>query len=122
MVDRLATGAAWLNGRLKAVAAVAARLRRTDGVTYDITATPGQSVFESGTYDDGSTVRIESRDFVVDLVELEGYLPRPGDAVEVDGMAAEFEVFAPDGDHAWRYSSPAEVSIRIHTRRVNTST
>lgn len=104
---------------MKSEASVSAVLRKTDGTTFNITPTPGQSIFEGESYEGGSSVRIESRDFIIEVAEIETYRPRPGDSIEVDSMAAEYEVFAPDGDHAWRYSSAAEISIRVHSRRVN---
>lgn len=119
MVDRLDTAAAWLTGKLKTHASVAVVLERSNGTQYNLTATRGQTIFEGQGFDDGATVRIESADFIVDVVELGTYRPRPGDSITVDSQSSKYEVFAPDGDHAWRFSSAAEKSIRIHTRRVN---
>lgn len=122
MTDRMAIGASWLVGKMKSEASVSAILRTSTGTTYEINPTPGQSIFEGQSYEDGSSVRIESRDFTVDIAELDGYFPQAGDTIEIDSMDAEYEVFAPDGDHAWRYSSASEKAIRIHTSRVNPTT
>lgn len=118
MVDRLDTAATWLTAKLKAVASVEAVLRGSDGTGFEINPTMGQAIFEGQNYENGLSVRIETRDFLIDVAELiGGYRPRTGDKIEVGSN--RFEVFAPDGDHCWRDSSAAEKSIRVHTRKIN---
>lgn len=120
MTDRLTSAAAWLTSKLKTHASVSAVLRRPNGTTYNLTPTRGQSIFESVESDTGATVRVESLDWIVDLAELttggSTYLPQAGDVIELGNK--RYAVFAPDGDHSQRYSSPEESSIRVHTRRL----
>ena len=120
MTDRLNTAAAWLACKLKTEASTPCVLRRSNGTEYELNATRGQSVFEGQSYDDGSNVRIESQDFIVDVAELTGgYRPRAGDTITVTETAAVFEVFAPDGDHCFRNSSAHAKTIRIHSKEIN---
>jgi len=119
--DLLASGAAWLSEQ---------RHRHlTRSITYrrgsraiEMRATVGRTDWE---VDDGHGYleRFESRDFVVrssDLV-LEGRksLPSPGDRISEVGSTAVYEVMAPPRAPAWRNADPDGISIRIHSKRVD---
>jgi len=83
-----------------------------DGARHEITAVPGRTVFrqqnEYGTY-----IRTETRDFIVRCEQLSGE-PQRGDEIEYGGR--RYEVLAPNGEPAWRWSDPLHTAYRIHTK------
>jgi len=89
-----------------------ATYRPADGDPVKVVAVPGRTVFRQRN-EYGAYVRTETRDFVVrrDLLPAE---PRAGDEIEWAGR--RFEVLAPGGEPAWRWSDPLHVSVRIHTK------
>ncbi len=98
---------------------------RRGGASVDLPATTGSTQFERAD-EFGVIHRIESRDFLIaagDLV-LVGTrtLPRPGDRIAdtSNGVTHEYEVMAPGGEPAWRYSDPQRRTLRIHTKQVAT--
>src|SRR5574344_579045 len=83
-----------------------------DGVRYKVTAVPGRTVFrQQNEY--GAFVRTETRDFIVKRESLAAE-PRKGDEI-VDG-GKTYEVLAPNGEPAWRWSDPTHTAYRIHTK------
>lgn len=93
------------------------------GESVQIAATVGRTVFEQAD-DYGVIHRTESRDYLVlatDLV-LSGTqtLPRAGDRIrESDGdKVFVYEVMAPGGEPAYRFSDPYRRTLRIHTKQV----
>lgn len=122
MSNLLSTGAAWLAGQLGQHASTACILRREDDRTIEFDAIPGMTQWEGESYE-GASFRFETRDFIVQtsLLLLDGlpYRPDAGDEIDVAAMGVIFQVFAPTDAGCWRYSDPAEQSIRIHTKRTD---
>lgn len=107
-----------------------ARLSRT--VVYrrgadsvEVAAAVGSTAFERAD-EYGVVHRIESRDYIVAASDLvlggETVTPKPGDRITETGSTSvhEYEVMAPVGEPAWRYSDPQRVTLRIHTKFVRT--
>jgi hypothetical protein len=93
--------------------------------SVEVAATVGSTAFERAD-EYGVVHRIESRDFLIataDLV-LAGTvtLPKPGDRITETGDTTvhEYEVMAPGGEPAWRYSDPQRLTLRVHTKFVRT--
>jgi len=106
----------------KALAALRASEERWFGETvtyvpfggggYPVVAVPGRTVFrQQNEY--GAYVRTETRDFVVKREHLAAE-PQKGDEIEYAGR--RYEVLAPGGEPAWRWSDPAHTAYRIHTK------
>ena len=85
--------------------------RRGGGETV-VKAVPGRTIFRS-TNDCGQWVRIETRDFIIPGKQL-GIEPEPGDEIVFDSSV--YEVLAPAGEPAWRWSDPFKTAMRIHTK------
>jgi len=121
-MDRLKDATTRLNERLGARAArQVVYCRGPDAVT--LTASVGSSLLriaagEAGEY---QTIRTD-RDYLFAAAELAlgGFVvePQKGDRVEdaTDGRA--YEVFAPRGEPAWRYSDNRRLRVRVHTQDV----
>ena len=98
--------------------------RRGDD-TVELAATVGSTAFDR-TDEYGVIHRIELRDYLVTAADLvlggEAVIPRAGDRItETDGARVhEYEVMAPEGEPAWRYSDPQRMTLRIHTKFVRT--
>lgn len=91
-----------------------AEYRRRDGTTVRVTAVPGSAAFvQRGEY--GTYARVELRDFIVRREALPSD-PEAGDEIVFGGRA--YEVAAPNGEPAWRWSDAHGVAIRIHTKYV----
>ena len=121
MTDMLERGLAWLEEQRHE--------RRTAPVVYrrgatetTLQATVGRTLFSTeDAY--GRLQHVESRDYLVraeDLV-LAGVktLPESGDEImeaeDADGHV--YEVMAPGGEPAWRWSDPYRKTLRIHTKQ-----
>ncbi len=119
MSDMIAAGAKWMAGKMTGYVAHPITYQRGD-VSLSINAGVGSTPFR---VDEGGVwVRIQSRDFLVaktDMGELD--LPAEGDLITetIDGVAVEFEVMAPGGEPAWRWSGPTRDRLRIHTKRTS---
>ncbi len=119
--DLLKTGSDWLADQLKTHAATTVTYwRGTESV--ELAATIGRSEWEVETAD-GVVEKIESRDFLCHAADLAlagaPVTPEPGDLIrETDGAVTRvYEVLAPAGAPAWRYSDPYRKLIRVHTKR-----
>ena len=125
MTDLLQTGSEWLEGQRIEHMARPVTYVRGARTLEGVPATVGKTVFRLDTgY--GQSERSEARDYLVLAATLtlgEGdapALPEPGDQiVEVaGGKAYTYEVMAPGGEPAWRYSDPYRQTLRIHTKLV----
>lgn len=124
MADLLTQGSELIDRTRRAHLSRTVVYRRGDD-SVEVAATIGSTAFERA--DEYSVVhRIESRDFLIateDLV-LDGLtvLPKPGDRITETGSTSvhEYEVMAPGGEPAWRYSDPQRLTLRIHTKFVRT--
>jgi len=93
--------------------------------SFEVAATIGKTEFE---VDDGHGIlqRVESRDYLVLTADLvlggQTTLPERGDRVRETqaGQVFVYEVVAPSGEPAWRYSDPYRKTLRIHTKHVAT--
>ena len=85
---------------------------RLGGGTKTVRAVPGRTVFRS-VNDVGAWIRIETRDFIVAASALAAP-PETGDVIRFRG--ADYEVLAPNGEPAWRWSDPYRTAYRIHTK------
>jgi hypothetical protein len=119
--DLLAYGAAWLSERRHRHLTRPITYRRGSR-TIETRATVGRTNWE---VDDGHGYleRFESRDFVVrssDLVH-DGRIWRPqaGDRITEAGSDVVYEVMSPPREPVWRNADPDGVSIRIHSKRVD---
>jgi hypothetical protein len=122
----LATGAAWLAGRLKAYASSPIVYRRGDSAVA-LCATFGKTLLR---LDDGlGAVRIEwtDKDYIIsadDLV-LDDQVVRPAqnDIIEYDDGTSihTYQVlpYGPD-EPQWRWCDPHMKMIRIHCKRIST--
>ena len=124
MSDMLMDGVAWLEGQRAAYMARTVTYKR-GASEVEVSATVGRTAFQVAT-DSGFSIVEESRDFLIavaDLVlgsvEIE---PQNGDRiVEVEGgVTYTNEVMGFGGEPGWRYSDPARLAWRVHTKRVET--
>ena len=124
MGDLLAKGSELLDRTRRAHLSRTVMYRRgADSV--EIEATVGSTAFDR-TDEYGVVHRIESRDFLIAAADLvlggTAVLPKPGDRITEAGSTSihEYEVMAPGGEPAWRYSDPQRLTLRIHTKFVRT--
>ena len=105
------TGIDALRASQLAVLAVDATYRR-GAEERRVKAVVGRTVFRT-VNEYGAWVRTEARDFIIpsDQLDLE---PQTGDEVVFDGGV--YEVLAPNGEPAWRWSDPYRTAYRIHTK------
>ena len=86
--------------------------RRLGGDAKTIKALVGRTVFRS-TDVDGIWTRVETRDFIVGK-GLIGFEPQVGD--EIEFLGSTYEVLAPSGEPAWRWSDAFHTAYRIHAK------
>ena len=88
--------------------------RRLGGEPVSIKAVVGRTVFRS-TDESGIWTRIETRDFIVGkaLIDFE---PQVGD--EIEFLGSTYEVLAPSGEPAWRWSDAFHTAYRIHAKHM----
>ena len=86
--------------------------RRLGGEALTVKAVVGRTVFRS-TDESGIWTRIETRDFIVGkaLIDFE---PQVGD--EIEFLGSTYEVLAPSGEPAWRWSDTFHTAYRIHAK------
>lgn len=110
----LEQAAEWLESRrLKNLSVPVVYVRR-NGETLQLNATPGRTLFRAEN-EYGTTIRTESRDFLVagsDLPED----PERGDKILHAGHL--YEVLAPNGEPVWRWSGSFHWTRRIHTKEI----
>ena len=86
--------------------------RRLGGEAKTVKAVVGRTIFRS-TDVDGIWTRIETRDFIGPRGTL-GFEPQVGDEIEFLGNT--YEVLAPSGEPAWRWSDAFHTAYRIHAK------
>jgi len=91
-----------------------ATYRSADGTRLGVKAVPGRTVF-SQRNDYGTFVRVETRDFIIRRECLPAE-PAKGDEIAFGGRV--YEVIAPNGEPAWRWSDALETAYRLHTKLV----
>ena len=86
--------------------------KRLGGDVKTVKAVVGRTVFRS-TDESGIWTRIETRDFIVGkaLIDFE---PQVGD--EIEFLGSTYEVLAPSGEPAWRWSDAFHTAYRIHAK------
>jgi outer membrane protein assembly factor BamB len=102
--------------------------RQGDVTISDLDAVVGRTPFRTESSDGASIVSIH-RDFLVwaaDMVDANGNLfePKRGDKIDQDdgdGHLYTYEVNAPAGEPAWRYSDSGNKRMRIHAVRTKTT-
>ena len=119
----LRIGSDWLAEQLKAYASSPVLYARgSSSVTVQATVGRTEWSVDTGT---GMVVSDVSRDFIILTVDL--VLPAVGNAVpqrgdkiteSIDGQSLVYEVMAPAGQQAWRWSDRFGKVYRIHTKRV----
>ena len=124
MTDLLEQGSNWLeNQRVQHASQTVVYQRGEQSV--EVAATIGKTEFE---VDDGHGIlqRVESRDYLILSADLvvggQTTLPERGDRVRETQSEKVFvyEVIAPGGEPAWRYSDPYRKTLRIHSKHVAT--
>ena len=119
MTDVLKTRTEWLAGQRKGFVGGA--------VTYHygassvaVTATPGHTNFRF-VDEYGRTVRVESRDYLINVADLPVEPERGHQIKEAQGGTTYvYEVLAPNDEPAWRFSGHYRTVYRIHTKLVDT--
>lgn len=86
--------------------------RPLGGEAISLKAVVGRTVFRS-TDESGMWTRVETRDFIVPK-ELLASEPQVGD--EVEFLGCTYEVLAPSGEPAWRWSDAFHTAYRIHAK------
>ena len=124
MADLLTRGSELIDRTRRACLSRTVIYRRGED-SVDVAATVGSTAFERAD-EYGVVHRIESRDFLIATADLvltgTATLPKPGDRITETGDTTmhEYEVMAPGGEPAWRYSDPQRLTLRIHTKFVRT--
>lgn len=124
MADLLTRGSELIDRTRRACLSRTMIYRRGDD-SVEVAATIGSTAFERAD-EYGVVHRIESRDFLIAAADLvlagTATLPKPGDRITETGSTSvhEYEVMAPGGEPAWRYSDPQRLTLRIHTKFVRT--
>lgn len=77
-----------------------------------VKAVVGRTIFRS-TDESGIWTRVETRDFIIPKGAL-GFEPQVGDEIEFLGKI--YEVLAPGGEPAWRWSDAFHTAYRIHAK------
>lgn len=84
------------------------------GDALTVKAVVGRTIFRT-TDVDGIWTRIETRDFIVTKEQLPSE-PKVGDEITFLGDA--YEVLAPNGEPAWRWSDTFHSAYRIHAKNI----
>lgn len=118
MADLLRQGAQWLSGkRAQHMAGPVAYRRGQTQLTVGATCgQPDRPVADVA----GLSVAATVTDFLIAAAELLPTLgePRPGDQIISDGRV--YEALTLDSEDCWRWSGPAGITLRIHTKQVAT--
>lgn len=126
MSDLLERAAIWLEAQRTQHATRTVTYRR-ESDTVAVAATIGHTEFQ---VDDGYGVltKVESRDFLILAAALVlggiQVVPERGDRIEetVGTVTYVYEVMAPGKEPPFRYSDPYRLTLRIHTKQVETLT
>ena len=113
-MNLLDAAAEWLNEQRRECLSVPIIYKPKTGGSFEIPATLGRTLFRTENQY-GSTIRIESRDFLVAAADLPDD-PERGDAIIYNGC--RYEVLAPNAEPVWRWSGAYHSTRRIHTKEI----
>jgi hypothetical protein len=118
MANLLATGAAWLAGKLASHAAQTVTYRR-GGRSVSIAATKGRTA--SPTDSQFGILDINECDWIItaSLIVLGGSVVQPqrdDEIIEADGQ--RWHVLPTEGEQVFRPADPQGTLLRIHTKRI----
>lgn len=113
-MNLLDAAAEWLNEQRRECLSVPIIYRPKTGGSFEIPATLGRTLFRTEN-EYGSTIRIESRDFLVAAADFPNE-PKRGDTIIYNGC--RYEVLAPNGEPVWRWSGAYHSTRRIHTKEI----
>ena len=113
-MNLLDAAAEWLNEQRRECLSVPIIYRPKTGGSFEIPATLGRTLFRAENQY-GSTIRTESRDFLVSAADLPND-PERGDTIIYNGC--RYEVLAPNAEPVWRWSGPHNLTRRIHTKEI----
>lgn len=115
MANLLNTGAAWLNEQLASHVATSITYSRPGQPDVSITATVGQSEYESDpTF---GQMEFTSRDYTFPIAAL-GSLGEPARGDQITEGNDVFDVSAPDENmQVFRYCDHGKTRVRVHTKR-----
>jgi len=113
-LDLLKSASEWLNEQRRECLSVIITYKPKGGGSFEIPATLGRTLFRTENQY-GSTIRIESRDFLVAAADLPDD-PERGDTIIYNGC--RYEVLAPNAEPVWRWSGAYHSTRRIHTKEI----
>ena len=113
-MNLLAAASEWLDEQRRECLSVTITYNPKGGGSFEIPATLGRTLFRAENQY-GSTVRIESRDFLVAADDLKND-PERGDTILYNGM--RYEALAPNAEPVWRWSGAYHSTRRIHTKEI----
>ena len=111
-MDLLGFAAKWLSDQCEECLSVPVKYIPRNGTPLSVNATLGRTLFRTEN-EYGTTVRIESRDFLIRALPIE---PQRGDHIVYAGR--EYEVLAPNSEPVWRWSGSQHITRRIHTKEI----
>lgn len=113
-MNLLESASEWLNEQRRDCLSVTITYKPKGGGSFEIPATLGRTLFRTENQY-GSTIRIESRDFLVAAADLPDD-PERGDTIIYNGW--RYEVLAPNAEPVWRWSGAYHSTRRIHTKEI----
>ena len=113
-MNLLDAAAEWLNEQRRECLSVPIIYKPKTGGSFEIPATLGRTLFRTENQY-GSTIRIESRDFLVAAADLPND-PERGDTIIYNGC--RYEVLAPNAEPVWGWSGAYHSTRRIHTKEI----
>lgn len=121
----LQNGQAFLNRTMQEAAGVTVSYSRpASGQSVSLTAWVGRTVFRQQPQPGatGAQIVFGERDYLIPVAALVlgglATLPTRGDRITEAGVGT-FEVLAPGGEPAWRYSDQTRTLLRVHVKRVS---
>lgn len=116
MTNMLKEGAAWLNKQIADHARDPITYSR-GAVSLTLYATIGNTAFDSEQAD-GSMIRYESRDYVIEAAKLVPLLGLPQDGDLIHDGDHTYELLSLNGAQPFRYSDRHRTIIRVHTKQI----
>lgn len=125
MAGLLQKAGAWLTGMMQTAASPAGAITYIRGAErFDLTglAWVGNTLFRRNPRDTGPAVEWGERDYLIPVSAL-SIEPAKGDRIEevIDGETLKFDVLAPGGEKASRYSDHERTTWRVHTKSAGTN-
>ena len=124
MGDLLRTGSDWLEAMRHKHASRTVTYRR-GAASVELAATVGRTEYDVDT-GHGIVERYESRDYLLRTADLvlggAAGTPQAGDRIEevIAGDTVVYAVMAPANEPVWAYSDPGRITMRVHTKQVDT--